>query len=1157
MPRSITILLYLVSSLLYTLGRHVEVDVTASWPRFSTSFLTEIGEFLSEEEDQNNLSYWRFQDELCKYSQETSDVAQLNSFALETALKLLPVSSHSLLEVQLGLGYHSPALEFYHNLAQPFAAKASESCNPLGDNQAFVVLGSRVLCSASDVDDALSTTSDDAIEANPLLNSLTGSDEEGDWDHSYTSFSTSSSVKAVLFGSYASTSFCSLYGSLKRYTDEGRLGSFAVRPAFHDLTPLSATSSLQGYGVFLDIKNMEYKNVDDISAPAQQSEEKAERGGADEVFDVEEEVQGINFHKLRQHNPSLTEEISMLRHSLRSSGGGVQEEQGGAMKVWKMKDFGLQLLQLTSSLAGKETPFLALMKAKEWVHNFPKYASMISSTKVTASLKQAMTSLYHHPLVNALPTNALFVNDKRIELGSNTFNVFDVLAVIRAEINHVTRLHSLRLSSTVTHLLKTAVLALTSDDADDSDDSNNGGDDVMGGGGSEVASLEKDIVRIDVSKGGKYVVHFLNNLDKDKLYSRTLGWPKTLTTLLYPSWNLHTIARNLYTLVAHVDVINPKTVTLLQAVKMLYQEQFPIRLGVAPYCGKTGEWSADVSEEEALRLQVCRLYASLLGKEGSAPTGAAVLQAVDFLEKVGVTLDNGGALDMDHLLALYSQSGGQGSAAEMKRRLLETDDFMHFVRNSTSYYTERNLPTSCYSFNGIVVTDDVTITNSLMRLIGREQYLLSHYVRTRRLSDRSKSIFSDVMQIGGAFSRHHALLQEKKPHYLPLLLSSASTTSSQSLAERALTSLPRSLSIFLAPFISSTSSNTSHTPAHTLLAIFPTTSEGLTSAHSLLSAHLLEAESEVAEEEEKEEKKPKAHHTQIALTWRPVAPSTPLCEVEVEGSEGRCVEASGSVENDVAIAFQQLLHLLASESKVCTRECVAVVHRLLSAYVTHKHQKHPFEEVLKEMSDVIEASSSTGFDRQGVASLLSSLSTSSQEEKEVQRRALSEEYGKIEKTFQLKPCTSSVEGFVIFNSRVLSLSTTSFHPLDVELLTSLELKKIDKKAVHRLFKEVEKKTVASSPLASFYTSSLQRFALLNFLWHTASPASSSTSTPMTSQQRFDLQQTMSQMYDPEDPTGSSLWSSIVYQIEPLLSADNDRYWQNGNDLSVSHMTVDA
>lgn len=78
----------------------------------------------------------------------------------------------------------------------------------------------------------------------------------------------------MLYGMIGLPDFCQLYASLQEAAAAGLLDSFSVRhstptaaalPNRHDATPL------QGFGVFLDIKNMEYKNVDDSkSADAQQ-----------------------------------------------------------------------------------------------------------------------------------------------------------------------------------------------------------------------------------------------------------------------------------------------------------------------------------------------------------------------------------------------------------------------------------------------------------------------------------------------------------------------------------------------------------------------------------------------------------------------------------------------------------------------------------------------------------------------------------------------------------------------------------------------------------------------------------------------------------------------------------------------------------------------
>ena len=52
------------------------------------------------------------------------------------------------------------------------------------------------------------------------------------------------------------------------------------------------------------------------------------------------------------------------------------------MKVWKMHDLGLQTLQQVRAAAATGTANTAMAKLAEVVHNFPRYASMISATKV-------------------------------------------------------------------------------------------------------------------------------------------------------------------------------------------------------------------------------------------------------------------------------------------------------------------------------------------------------------------------------------------------------------------------------------------------------------------------------------------------------------------------------------------------------------------------------------------------------------------------------------------------------------------------------------------------------------------------------------------------------------------------------------------------------
>ena len=131
------------------------------------------------------------------------------------------------------------------------------------------------------------------------------------------------------------------------------------------------------------------------------------------------------------------------------------------------------------------------------------------------------------------------------------------------------------------------------------------------------------IVRIDVSKGAKHVVTFVNNLEKDSMYAR---WPRALKQLSYPTWSLHSIQvhipphditirlsmntacisylpllsilphpvsaqyspqRNLYTLLAVVDPVTIEGAALLLQLQAMHQQQYPLRFGVVLACEET------------------------------------------------------------------------------------------------------------------------------------------------------------------------------------------------------------------------------------------------------------------------------------------------------------------------------------------------------------------------------------------------------------------------------------------------------------------------------------------------------------------------------------------------------------------------------------------
>ena len=81
------------------------------------------------------------------------------------------------------------------------------------------------------------------------------------------------------------------------------------------------------------------------------------------------------------------------------------------------------------------------------------------------------------------------------------------------------------------------------------------------------------IARVDASKGGKSVITFINNLEKDSQYKRL---PSSVKRLLQPAWSLHAIQRNLYTMIFIVDVLSLEGSSMLMQMQFLHEQQYPV-----------------------------------------------------------------------------------------------------------------------------------------------------------------------------------------------------------------------------------------------------------------------------------------------------------------------------------------------------------------------------------------------------------------------------------------------------------------------------------------------------------------------------------------------------------------------------------------------------
>jgi len=831
----------------------------------------------------------------------------------------------TLMHTMVDFGHYAPSIQFFDTLASEHVKSGAECASGT-----FLVLypGATVVCAppigSLDVNTLLSQPTDSGVGAE--LGGVAGSSE---WDHIYpgpfspspsSAGTTGSSAfparKAVLYGLVGSSPFCQLHHSLAAAVGSGSLARYSARHYLQAPGGSGAAQGtlLQGFGVFLDIKNMEYKNVDDSATASAPSGEAATVDPTVADWDT----LGLNFEKVLEGVPASAfqdrrkdELVPLLRDQLTQA----HAQAAGAaadstMKVWKMHDLGLQTLQQVRTAATLSTPNGAMKKLQEIVHNFPRFASMISATKVSSALREEVNLFYQSMGMNNMhvPPNSVLINGRRTDLGASTFNLFDLLVDLRAELAVTSKLAVLNLPKTI----KAQVARIAS----------NVGSAAGGGQGKQKQ------VRIDVSKGGKNVVSFLNNLEKDVAYRHL---PRSLRTLLQPAWSLTALSRNLYTLILVVDPLTQTGASILMQIYMMMQQQYPVRFGLVFNC---------VSSAPQAQEDFCRLFAQMRSEH-------SMEYATSFALSVAQSVLEGGeeALDRAFLSRMYvgsveavaEQDGGSwlsssaSTAANAKAAAQKevaalfpadadtgtgkTGATLHrdFVGNTTAYLAARNLPMNSYSLNGIVVSvgEDGQGLNMMMQLLGREQHHVTNLYRRKLISDKTKSLFSAILSQARAYNRFHPMLDEAQPAYVDL-------------APALLAQID-----LIDPAVHPAETETAMDPlASTTLLHLPVSKQGFATAATALqwairSAQQKQAVSsgEVEEDGEGQEGSAESLNHRVGFVWQLGGDGAGTCDASLTGS---CASVDGD-DQEVAELLAQLHASLTTASKICNADCAAVL----------------------------------------------------------------------------------------------------------------------------------------------------------------------------------------------------------------------------------------
>jgi len=487
-------------------------------------------------------------------------------------------------------------------------------------------------------------------------------------------------------------------------------------------TATSAGLELQGYGVELAMKNMEYKAVDDTKI--------GDSGNAAGEEIEEEDLGGFDFKVLYQRRPELKAELQALRDTLVAEVSKSDEN----VKVWALKDLGIQASQRI--MEAKEP--LRLMR--DLSHNLPTLVSSLSRIKVNMSVKSEIEGNHQYLQPG---TNLVLLNGRQID--PETTTPFGLFSVLRFEIETIEKLSSLGFS------FSSARKLLVVPDPDRAAR-------MMGGAPS---------FKIDVMSDQ---IFWMNDLERDSRYKQ---WPNRLEALLQRGWpgQLRHVAKNLYTAIYLLDPSDKSSGRFVREAMEHIQNSLPVRFGVIFKLKSTieNEGNADdVAETEQVKAgrELYNLFVALSDRHGTD----AAFTFWNLFEQKMLSLPSEGVaeyVEKSRKEAFRSavkshkakERDSEGKLIRAKYTLsLNSTELLDRLRASTTFVQSTGLDMNepVLVLNGVILQGFSMNFESLMYFLQTQMATLQRMTYYGELDER-KSVY-DQLVAAKSYKRFHKLI---------------------------------------------------------------------------------------------------------------------------------------------------------------------------------------------------------------------------------------------------------------------------------------------------------------------------------------------------------------------------------------------------------------